>query len=146
MRRQKEISKQVSTPWNADSWIPTFRKSLKERYDFTILADGEIVGSIGFEDATLCRSSYVVGFAVGHEYWGRGICTEALKQLVKFAFEELKIHRLFGDNSSDNPASGKVFEKAGFKREAVFKEHYFEIRDGEYVDRIWWGLINPADK
>ena len=144
--KQEEVSKQVVTPWNADSWMPELRKSLKKRYDFTILADGEIVGSIGFGDPTECRSSYEVGFAMGYEYWGQGVRSEALKQLAKFAFEKLKIHKLFGDNSSDNPASGRVFEKAGFKTEAVFKEHYFKIRDGEYVDRIWWGLINPADK
>ncbi len=141
-----EVLKQLCLPSNAESWIPEFRKSLKDRYrfDFTILVDGEIAGNIGLQDPSLCRSSYCVGFAVGRKLWNQGICTEALKQLVRFAFEELKLHKLFGDNDSDNPASGRVFEKAGFTKEGVRKEQVF--KEGRYVDCIMWGLINPASK
>ena len=112
----EEVLKELVLPSNRDSWIPPFRKSLKEKgYVFTILADGKIVGSIGLESPSICRSTYTVGFAVGRQYWGQGVCTEALKQIVKFGFEELKLHKIVGDNDSDNPASGRVFEKAGFK-------------------------------
>lgn len=141
-----EVSKELWLPSNAESWIPEFRKPLKDsyRFDFTILVDGEIAGEIGLQDPSICRSSYCVGFAVGRRFWNQGICTEALKQLVRFAFDELKLHKLFGDNDSDNPASGRVFEKAGFKKEGVFKEHVF--KQGRYIDRIHWGLINPASE
>ncbi len=138
----EEVSKQLLLPSNKDSWIPQFRKSLKESYDFTILADGKIVGEISLEGPSLCRSTYNVGFAVGREFWGQGICTEALKQIVRFGFDELKLHKIFGDNDSDNPALGRVLEKAGFKKEGVFKEHVF--KDGKYIDIINWGLINSA--
>jgi RimJ/RimL family protein N-acetyltransferase len=141
-----EVLKELWLPSNADSWIPEFRKSLKDRYvfAFTILVDGEIAGEIGLQDPSICRSSYCVGFAVGHRFWNQGICTEALKQLVRFAFEELKLHKLFGDNDADNPASGRVFEKAGFTKEGVRKEQVF--KEGRYVDCIMWGLINPASE
>ena len=99
---------------------------------------------IMLESPSICRSTYSVGFAVGREFWGQGICTEALTQIVRFGFSELRIHKIVGDNDADNPASGRVLEKAGFKKEGVFKEHYF--RDGKYVDVIHWGIINPADK
>jgi RimJ/RimL family protein N-acetyltransferase len=138
-----EVAKGIWTPPNADSLIPEFR-SLKEEYAFTILADGKIVGEIGLQYPSECRSIYSVGFAVGHQFWNQGICTEALKQLVRFAFEELKLRKLFGDNDADNPASGRVFEKAGFRQEVVQKRQ--EWRDGKYVDKIWWGLINPASE
>jgi RimJ/RimL family protein N-acetyltransferase len=141
-----EVSKELWLPSNAESWIPEFRKSLRDRYtfSFTILVDGEIAGNIGLQDPSICRSSYCVGFGVGRKFWNQGICTEALKQLVRFAFDELKLHKLFGDNDSDNPASGRVFEKAGFTKEGVFKEHVF--KQGRYIDRIHWGLINPASE
>ena len=103
-------------------WIPKFRKSLKNSYPFTIMADGKIAGEIGLEGPSICRSRYNVGFSVAPKLRNQGICTEALKQVVRFGFDELKIHRIVGDNDSDNPASGRVFEKAGFKTDGVFKE------------------------
>jgi ribosomal-protein-alanine N-acetyltransferase len=141
-----EVSKELLLPSNAASWIPEFRKSLKDtyRFGFTILVDGEIAGEIGLQDPSICRSSYCVGFAVGRKFWNQGICTEALKQLVRFAFDELKLHKLFGDNDSDNPASGRVFEKASFTKEGVRKEQVF--KEGRYVDHVMWGLINPASE
>lgn len=61
---------------------------------------------------------------------------------MRIAFDELNIHRLFGDNDSDTPASGRVFEKVGFKQEGVFREHV--LKAGKYIDVINWGLINTA--
>jgi RimJ/RimL family protein N-acetyltransferase len=130
--------------WNRRCFHSQYRKSLKKRYRFTIWVDGKIAGDIELVDPSFCRSTYEVGFGVGRKFWNQGICTEALKQIVRFAFDELKIHKIVGDNDADNPASGRVFEKAGFKREGVFKEHYF--RDGKYVDVVHWGLINPVDE
>ena len=139
-----EVLKQIWIPANAESWIPEFRKSMKGGYYFTILVDGKIAGDIGLDSPSRCRSSYCVGFALGREFWGQGICTEALKQVVKVAFDELKIHKLFGDNDSDTPASGRVFEKAGFKQEGVFREHVF--KEDKYIDIINWRLINSASE
>jgi RimJ/RimL family protein N-acetyltransferase len=138
----EEVLKEIWLPSNADSWISLFRKHLKQNYGFTILADGKIVGEIRLDGPSICRSTYNAGFAVGRKFWGQGICTEALKQIVRFAFDELKLHKVVGDSDSDNPASGRVFEKAGFKKEGVFKEHVF--KQGRYIDRIHWGLINPV--
>jgi RimJ/RimL family protein N-acetyltransferase len=137
-----EVAEEIWTPGKGDSYVPEFRKSMKFNYNFTIMVDGKIAGGIYLEDPSRCRSSYSVGFALGREFWGQGICTEALKQVAKFAFDELKIHKLFGDNDSDRPASGRVFEKVGFKQEGIFREHVF--KEGRYIDIVHWGLINPA--
>jgi RimJ/RimL family protein N-acetyltransferase len=72
------------------------------------------------------------------------LCTKALRQIVNYGFDKLKIHKICGDSGSDNPASGRVMEKAGFTREGVFREHVY--KDGQYVDVLHWGLINPSDK
>jgi RimJ/RimL family protein N-acetyltransferase len=140
----EEVAKNILRFSDADSWIPEFRKSLKDRYvfAFTILADGKIVGRIRLEDPSLCRSTYRVTFVVGRQFWNQGVCTEALKQLVRFAFEELKLQKLFGGHDSDNPAAGRVFEKAGFRQEGVQRAQAW--RDGRYVDAVSWGLPNPA--
>ena len=115
----EEVAKQLLLPSNEGSWIPEFRKSLKESYDFAILADGKIAGWIRLEDPSRCRSGYRVNAVVGREFWGQGICTEALKQIVRYVFDELDLHKVRGGTDSDNPAAGRVFEKVGFKKEGV---------------------------
>ena len=62
--------------------------------------------------------------------------------MVKIAFVQLGIHELHGENELDNPASGRVLEKAGFEKVAVFKDHAFS--NGEYVDIVHWSLFNPG--
>lgn len=160
----EEVSKQILLPSDKDfvpgcpssgsrgynrsfrnaRWIPEFRKSPKEGYYFTILADGKIAGQISLGYPSICRSTYGVGYAVGRKFWNQGICTEALKQIVRFGFDELTLHTIVGDNSSDNPASGRVLEKAGFKKEEVFEEA--GLREGKSIYDIDWGLINPASE
>ena len=140
--KDEEFLKECYLPVNAESWVHPRRKLLEESYGFTILADGKVVGEIALEGRSICHSTYTVGFGVGRQYWNRGYCTEALKLLVKFAFDELKLHKLVGDNDSDNPASGRVFEKAGFTKEGILKEQIY--KRGTYIDRIQWGLINPS--
>ena len=57
-----------------------------------------------------------VGYWVSEDYWNKGICTEALKILIKFCFEIKKYKIIWGTFFVDNLASGKVMEKCGFKK------------------------------
>ena len=89
----EEVSKRLFMPQNkvwreAVGWtgenplLPEFRKSQKDGYDFAILADGRIAGHIWLGFPSWCLSSYRAGFAVERQFWGQGVCTEALKQVV----------------------------------------------------------------
>ena len=116
LREEEEISKLFS--WGEGSLRASdCRRSLDERYGFAILVNGECAGYIALEAPTPCRSTYSLLYMVGREYRNKGVCTEALKQIVRYGFETLKIHKICGDSGSDNPASGRVMEKVGFKRE-----------------------------
>lgn len=109
----------------------------KECFSFTILADGEIAGSIILENPGEDRGRYDLGFFVGRKYWGRGIATEAIKQVVRFGFKELRLYRIQADNDSDNPASGRAMEKAGFKFEGARKKYL--KKKNRFVDLHMWG-------
>ena len=56
-----------------------------------------------------------VGYWVARPYWNRGICTEALRLLIDYCFREKGFRTLWADFFPDNPASGKVMEKCGFR-------------------------------
>ena len=55
------------------------------------------------------------GYWLGKPYWGKGYATEAGRRVVTFAFEELNAEKLKAGWYYDNPKSGRVLEKLGFK-------------------------------
>ena len=54
------------------------------------------------------------GYWIGRPYWGRGFATEALDAAVVWASRKWKRRALIAGHFADNPASGRVLEKAGF--------------------------------
>jgi ribosomal-protein-alanine N-acetyltransferase len=110
---------------------------------FAIEFRGNLAGIMSLEPKTdVFRISSIVGYWVGEPYWGKGIATAALEQLIKYAFEELKIIRLEAGHFDYNVASGKVLEKCGFKRFAI--AHKAAIKNGIILDDHIYELINPS--
>lgn len=81
----------------------------------TFLIEHEDHGPVGvlgiFEDGHVAPE---VGYWIGRPYWGRGYATEALEAGVLWASRQWKRRALVAGHFSDNPASGRVLEKAGF--------------------------------
>ena len=72
--------------------------------------------------------------------WNKGYGTEALNCVCNYVFEDLNLHRVCADYYSNNEGSRRMFEKAGFKIEGIFKEHF--LLDGKYVDSVRVAKIN----
>ena len=87
----------------------------KNTYKFAILADGKFAGGIVLEKPNKDKTSYEVGYFVARNYWNKGVASEAVKKIVRLAFEKLNIKKVWAETDIDNPASGKVLKKAGFK-------------------------------
>lgn len=79
-----------------------------------------------------------VGYWTGVGHTGRGYMTEALRSVVPFAFEHLRLHRLEAACLPHNQASMRVLEKAGFHREGI--AHKFLKIDGRWQDHVLYGL------
>lgn len=58
---------------------------------------------------------FMLGYWIGKPYWGQGYASEAGRRVAKFAFDELGTKQLTASWILDNPASGRVLEKIGFK-------------------------------
>jgi [ribosomal protein S5]-alanine N-acetyltransferase len=55
--------------------------------------------------------------------WGRGLVTEAARALVEYGFRQLALHRIWASCLPENPASGRVLEKLGFRREGLLRQN-----------------------
>lgn len=57
--------------------------------------------------------AYAIGYNLSKNYWGQGFVTEAMKEVLSFAKENLKIKEVIAAHAVENPASGKVMQKLG---------------------------------
>lgn len=100
------------------AWLLDQEAEQQLNYVFAIKLKKEFVGIIVI--ATAARSKWRLGTAwylLLPKFWGKGIATEALEGLLKFAFTELKLHRIEAGAAVAHPASLRVLEKVGMKRE-----------------------------
>jgi RimJ/RimL family protein N-acetyltransferase len=77
----------------------------------------------------------------GTEVWGKGYGTEAVSQLLHFAFKDRNLHRVYLHVILSNAAAIRIYEKAGFVREGMMKQAAFIA--GRYVDVLLMAAIAP---
>lgn len=121
------------TKQDADWWIAS---GAHENAAVTKVIEykGEFVGSVGITPQMGWRSHMAeIGYWLGEDYWGRGIATEALKQMTALAFLEPKYKKLYAPVLAPNRVSMKVLEKNNYRLEGVLRKevikhnHYFDI-------------------
>jgi RimJ/RimL family protein N-acetyltransferase len=84
-------------------------------------------------------SALEIGVALFPEHRGRGIGTEAQRQLVDYLFATTPVHRIQAGTEAGNVAERRALERVGFRREGVQRGLYF--RDGEWRDSVMYGLL-----
>lgn len=109
---------------------------------FAIEVNGEACGAIGLHlQADIHRKSAECGYWLAETYWGKGIITEAIKQIVEYGFRTFDINRIFARPFSFNKASQRVLEKAGFTLEATLKKAC--IKNGAFCDEHIYTIFKP---
>jgi aminoglycoside 6'-N-acetyltransferase len=111
---------------------------------FAIVAAGEVAGLIQWGDDSEpdYRHAYVDIF-VGDDYAGRGIGTEAMRQMTRALIEQHGYHRIILDPAVENAPAIRSYEKAGFRRVGTFRRSYREHESGEWRDELMMELVVP---
>ena len=110
---------------------------------FAIAFDNEAIGSIGFMlQADVERVSAEIGYWIGEAFWGRGIATEALMAVTRYAFEHHELTRLFALPFAANAASCRVLEKAGYVLEGRLRRS--AIKDGVVIDQCQYAFVRQT--
>ena len=85
------------------------------------------------------EKSAELAYAINKKYWGNGYAPEAATKLRDFAFDTLKIERLWAKFAAGNPASGRVMDKIGMTQEGVL--HHTKNLCGDFVDQVVYSLV-----
>ncbi len=113
------------------------------QWAIVLKASGRVIGSIGFSQFDPANSWGAVGYALSEEYWSQGLGTEALKRLLVFVFADMELNRVEAMHFLDNPASGRVMEKAGMRFEGVIREkvlakkRYWDVKQYAILRKDW---------
>lgn len=106
---------------------------------FAIDIAGEAVGGVGLHpQSDIHLKNAELGYWLGAPFWGRGIITEAIKQMITFGFRTYEINRIFARPFGTNIASQKALEKAGFILEGHFEKTLY--KNGEYLDELVYAI------
>jgi UDP-4-amino-4,6-dideoxy-N-acetyl-beta-L-altrosamine N-acetyltransferase len=106
---------------------------------------GKLIGCTGLTYIDWKNRRAEVSIYIGDKnYKGKGYGTDALKTLMKYSFEELNLHMLFGEIFEYNKANIKLFEKCGFKRDGVLRHRLY--RDGRYQNSIFYSILEEEWK
>lgn len=116
----------------AAGWLPHKDENYSRAVIRTIFAKDEVyaiclkgqgnkpVGSIGLTlngspERPLNKGEAELGYWIGYPFWGRGLVTEAAKELIRHGFEDIGLERILCGYFDGNDRSRKVQEKCGFK-------------------------------
>ncbi len=146
--RDPQVSRHVL--WHAHQSIPESRQYLRAArrqyrrgqpcsWAITLRESGRMIGTIGFMWINFEYKSAEVGYSLSREYWNRGIMTEALRRVVAFGFEEMRLNRIEAQHEVDNPASGRVMLHAGMRYEGTLRQRL--KNKGKYVDVALYAIL-----
>ena len=113
-------------------------------FAYTITIEDRAVGSIGvFRQANMHRQTAELGYYLAEEYWGRGIMTEAIRQLCEIVFDTTDILRIYAEPFAYNTGSRRALEKSGFCYEGTMKNN--AVKNGKVLDMALYSLTRTME-
>ena len=116
-----------------------------ETFAFAITVNNMVIGSIGiFRQGNIHRQTAELGYYIAEEYWGKGIMTEAVKQICEYVFDNSDIIRIYAEPFAYNIASCRALEKAGFQYEGTLRSN--AVKNGKVIDMKMYSLLKEEIK
>lgn len=143
--RMRFIYRGLFTEQSHREWIRTMVDTGRVAQMMICEADtGRAVGSVYIRDIDRTHRKGEYGIFIGEDTArDRGIGTAAARLMIRYAFEELGLHRVFLRVFADNMRAIRSYEKAGFDREAYLREDVF--LDGAYRDIVLMAVLNEKE-
>jgi len=102
---------------------------------------GHLIGSVGIVahgDPVHARAK--IGYWIGVPYWNKGFATEAANAVLGFGFTKRGLNRIAAEHYAHNPASGRVMEKLGMKKEGILRQH--DRKWDQFIDVVAYSILH----
>ena len=118
------------SPHPSEAYTAKYLSYLQSRYragDFydwaVVVRDTDkMIGTCGFTRLNIDSNSAEIGYVLNPEYWGYGFAPEAVRAVMRFGFNELRLNRIEAKYMVGNERSVRVMEKVGMTREGINRE------------------------
>ncbi|HYG48302.1 MAG TPA: GNAT family N-acetyltransferase [Allosphingosinicella sp.] len=151
IRDERIVRNLATAPWpyrleDAEAWLSTERKAsepslliFRRRED-----SPELLGAIGLGRRP--TGEIELGYWIKRHHWGRGYATEAGRAVLALARHSLRLRRLTAGHFLDNPASGRVLEKLGFRSVGRIAPYYSAGRGEAAPCRLFTLELDPEQE
>ena len=113
---------------NKEESLEVLRRFIGKKRTFALEYEGKVIGSLGIEEYNedefpefaekRCRE---LGYVLSKAYWGRGLMPEAVRRVMEYLFDEVKLDVIFCGHFVTNIQSARVQEKCGFRHYGFIK-------------------------
>lgn len=109
-----------------------------------ITIEGNVYGAIGIHpQKDIFRKNAELGYWLAEPYWGKGIMTRVIPQMVHYGFQNWDINRIFARPYGSNHASQRVLEKGGFVLEGRFEKTLY--KNDQFEDELIYAIRRTTD-
>jgi ribosomal-protein-serine acetyltransferase len=110
-----------------------------EALHFGVWHLGALAGCLAIEKLDRKNRKCQIGYWLAEAQCGKGIMTRSCLVLIRYAFREMKLHRLTIRCAVENQRSRRLAERLGFRHEGIIRET--EWLSGRFVDHALYGLL-----
>jgi len=110
--------------------LQAYRRNDYYQWGIERLDTKELIGTIGASPLSSDPVRYEVGYCIAKPHWNRGYTTEALRCVMNYLIHTVGIRSFFCMHAHENPASGAVMRKAGFRYQ---KDGIYASFDGQRI-------------
>lgn len=135
-----DVSKMVLT-----NWVNSYENFTYYQWGIVIKETNQLIGTISAVRFKESIGEIEIGYCIGEKWWHQGITSEALKELIRFFFEEVGVNRIVACHEVDNPNSGKVMVKCGMQYEGLFRQAG-QNGSGKLVDLKFYSILKEEYK
>ncbi len=145
VRRNLLVHRPMNTAQEV-SFVDTITASPRDVMFAIVLRDGDrMIGTTGLHEMDFRSRRATFGMLIGEpSEWGKGYGTETTRMVLDYGFGTLNLNRVELEVLEHNAAGLRAYEKAGFRREGVLRQHHYV--NGAYVDTLVMGILRSEWK
>lgn len=128
---------------NIESYTKEIEEKSSLRFGIFLNSNHKLIGMIALNDILWPLKTSYVGYSLDLKHTKQGYMYEALKLIIDYSFNELKLHRLEAGVMPSNHPSYKLLERCGFVREGLLRKNVHI--NGRWEDHYIYGLLNEND-
>ena len=147
-RSRSHFRGMVQPRYDRQSFDQLLKESQSESTEFFFImrsSDETLIGTIALSQIFRKRfQNAYLGYLLGAGFTGSGYMTEAVRLVLRYAFRDLKLHRVEANVQPDNEPSIAVLKRCGFKKEG-YSPKYLKI-GGHWRDHERWAITKEIWK